>query len=93
MGIFDRQRGGTIKVHVLIKGRIGETWRDIDEHLRVPTGTTLDRLVEIAAASGVPLREALDNSPHLTETMMINGERCPLAENGGRVLADGDELY
>lgn len=93
MGIFDRLRGNTIRIHILIKGRIGETWRDVDEHLRLPAGTTLGRLVEVADGAGIPLREALDHSPHLVETLMLNGERCPLADNADRVLADGDELY
>lgn len=93
MGIFDRHRGGTIRVHILIKGRIGESWRDVDEHLRLPVGTTLGKLVEIADREGVPLREALDRSPHLRDTLMLNGERCPIAENDARVLAEGDEIY
>ena len=93
MGIFDRLRGASIRVHILIRGRIGDDWKDIDEHLRVPQGTTLTRLVEVAEKSGIPLREALANSPHLTDTMMLNGERCPLAEHGERVLDDGDEIY
>ncbi|MBV8755952.1 MAG: MoaD/ThiS family protein [Deltaproteobacteria bacterium] len=93
MGIFDRLRGDHVRVHVLIRGRIGDAWRDVDEHLRVPAGTTLAKLVEVAEAAGVPLREALDHSPHLTDTMMLNGERCPFTENRDRVLADGDELY
>ena len=93
MGIFDRLRGGQLKIHILIKGRIGETWRDVDTHLRVPPGTTLGRLVEVAENAGIPLREALDNSPHLVDTMMLNGERCPLEQNRDRPLADGDELY
>jgi molybdopterin converting factor small subunit len=93
MGIFDRLRGNTIRIHILIKGRIGETWRDVDEHLRLPAGTTLGRLVEVADGAGIPLRESLDHSPHLVETLMLNGERCPLADNADRVLADGDELY
>ncbi len=93
MGIFDRLRGESIKVHVLLKGRIGDGWKDVDEHLRVPAGTTLGRLVEVATAAGVPLREALEHSPHLTDTLMLNGERCPLDEHKERVLADGDELY
>ena len=93
MGIFDRLRGDHVRVHILIRGRIGEGWLDVDEHLRIPAGTTLGKLVEIAEAAGVPMREALDHSPHLTDTMMLNGERCPLAENAGRVLADGDEIY
>lgn len=93
MGIFDRLRGGHIRIHVLIRGRIGDAWHDIDEHLRVPAGTTLGRLVEVADAAGVPLRDALANSPHLVDTMMLNGERCPLDENRDRVLAEGDEIY
>ena len=90
MGIFDRLRGEQVKVHVLIRGRIGDDWKDIDEYLRLPVGTTLGKLVELNA---VPLREALDNSPHLRDTMMLNGERCALEANRERVLADGDEIY
>lgn len=93
MGVFDRLRGNHIRIHILIRGRIGDAWRDVDEHLRIPAGTTLGKLIEVAEAAGIPLREALDRSPHLTDTMMLNGERCPIAENNGRVLADGDELY
>jgi molybdopterin converting factor small subunit len=93
MGIFDRLRGGTLKIHILIRGRIGETWRDIDTHVRVPPGTTLGKLVEVADAAGIPLGEALASSPHLADTMMLNGERCPIADNRERVMADGDELY
>ncbi len=93
MGIFDRLRGDQVKVHIVIRGRIGDDWKDIDTHMRVPTGTTLGKLVASASAAGIPLREALANSPHLTDTMMLNGERCPLAEHGERVLVDGDEIY
>jgi molybdopterin converting factor small subunit len=93
MGIFDRIRGPSIRIHVLIRGRIGDTWQEIDEHLRIPTGTTLAKLVEVAGAAGVPLREALETSPHLAHTIMLNGERCPIDEHGDRALADGDELY
>jgi molybdopterin converting factor small subunit len=93
MGIFDRLRGDQIKVHIVIKGRIGDEWRDIDTFMRVPSGTTLGRLVESAKDAGVPLRDALDHSPHLIDTMMLNGERCPFAENAERVLVDGDEIY
>jgi molybdopterin converting factor small subunit len=93
VGIFDRLRGDQIKIHVLIKGRIGDAWYDVDTYLRVPAGTTLGRVVEVALSAGIPLREALDHSPHLTDTMMLNGERCPFTENAERVMADGDELY
>ena len=50
MGIFDRLRGEHVRIHVVIKGRIGDAWRDVDEHLRVPVGTTLGKLVEVADA-------------------------------------------
>jgi molybdopterin converting factor small subunit len=79
-----------IKIHVIIRGRIGDDWKDIDEELRLPAGTTLGAFVD---TSDLPLREALANSPHLTDTLMLNGERCPIGANRDRVLADGDELY
>jgi len=93
MGIFDRLRGGSIRIHIVIKGRIGDDWKDIDQYVRVPTGTTLGKLLEITDAARLPLRDALAHSPHLTDTMMLNGERCPLADNTDRALADGDEIY
>jgi molybdopterin converting factor small subunit len=93
MGIFDRLRGDQLRIHILIRGRIGDDWKEIDTHLKVPKGTMLDRLVEVAEGAGIPMKEALANSPHLADTLMLNGERCPLAEHGSRVLADGDELY
>lgn len=93
MGIFDRLRGDQVKIHIVIRGRVGDEWKDIDTHLRIPPNTTLAKLVDVAGKAGIPLREALANSPHLTDTMMLNGERCPLAEHGERVLVDGDELY
>lgn len=93
MGIFDRIRGQSIRVHVLLRGRIGEAWQDVDQHLRVPLGTTLGKLVEVAGAAGIPLQQALSDNPHLAHTLMVNGERCPLVEHAGRALADGDEIY
>ena len=93
MGIFDSMRGDSQRIHIIIRGRIGDEWRDIDTHLRVPKGTTLGRLVEVADSAGIPLRDALEKSPHLTDTMMLNGERCPFVENSERKLADGDEIY
>jgi molybdopterin converting factor small subunit len=93
MGIFDRLRGGNVRIHILIKGRIGEAWIDVDEHVRVPLGTTLGKLLEIADSAKIPLRQALEHSPHLTDTMMLNGERCPFTDNADRVLAEGDEIY
>lgn len=93
MGIFDRMRGESLRIHIIIRGRIGDDWRDVDTHLRVPQGTTLGKLVEVAERAKIPLRESLAHSPHLSDTMMLNGERCPLEENRDRPLADGDELY
>ena len=93
MGIFDSMRGNQIKIHIVIKGRIGDDLKDIDPYITVPPGTTLGRFVTVAAAAGVPLTEALKNSPHLTDTMMLNGERCPFQENKERALANGDEIY
>lgn len=89
MGIFDKLRGDSIRIHVIIKGRIGEAWLDLDDHLRLPKGTTLGKLVEVSTQ----FAQALAESPHLVDTMMLNGERCPFGENSERVLADGDELY
>lgn len=93
MGIFDKHRGGSCKVHILIKGRIGDAWRDVDEYLRVPNGTTLAQLVAAADREGIPLTDALQNSPHLSETLMLNGERCPFEPNRDRVIHDRDEIY
>lgn len=93
MGIFDRLRGDQLKIHIVIRGRIGDDWKDVDTYLRVPSGTTLGRLVEVADSAAIPLRDALENSPHLTDTMMLNGERCPFLENAEREMKDGDEIY
>lgn len=84
---------GKIRVHVLIKGRIGEGWVDIDRTLKVPADTTLGAFIALAEARGIPLRDAIDKSPHLRHTLMLNGERCPVAEHAERVLRDGDQLY
>jgi molybdopterin converting factor small subunit len=83
----------TVRVHVLIKGRIGEGWQDVDRVLALPVGATLAELLTLADAQGVPLRDAIDKSPHLRHTLMLNGERCPVDDNLGRVLGDGDEIY
>jgi molybdopterin converting factor small subunit len=93
MGIVRSLFASSIKVHVLIRGRIGEAWYDIDRAVKVPEGTTLSGFVELGASRGLPLREALEHSPHLAHTLMWNGERCPIAEHGDRPLADGDELF
>lgn len=82
-----------VRVHVLIKGRIGDGWQDIDRTLALPVGATLATLLEHAERQRIPLRDAIDKSPHLRHTLMLNGERCPLAENMARELKDGDQVY
>ncbi|MCG8423766.1 MAG: MoaD/ThiS family protein [Proteobacteria bacterium] len=83
----------TIRVHILLRGRIGEGWYDIDRQLKVPMGTTLGQLIDSGEERGIPLAEALARSPHLVHTLMLNGERCPVADNRERPLEDGDQIY
>jgi hypothetical protein len=80
----------TISVHVLIKG-IGDGRRDVDEHVSVPDGTTLGKLVEICDNAVVPLRASLNASPQ-REPLLLNGAVCALDANASRVLANGDEV-
>ena len=82
-----------IRVRVLIRGRIGAGWHDVDRTFRLPQGATLAELLPLADRAGVPLSEAIENSPHLRDTLMVNGERCPLESNRERPLEDGDEIY
>jgi molybdopterin converting factor small subunit len=89
MRLFARR----IRVHVLIKGRIGEGWYDVDRTLALPEGATLGMLLEAAEKEGVTLRAAIASSPHLSHTLMLNGERCPVQDNLARPLADGDQVY
>lgn len=100
MGLGARLKGlvggpgpGEVRVHLLLKGRIGEGWLDVDRTLALPAGATLGALLEAAERQGVPLRHALEHSPHLRHTLMLNGERCPVEANLGRPLADGDQVY
>lgn len=80
----------TIKIHVLING-IGDGRRDVDEHVGVPEGTTLGKLVEICDNAVVPLRASLAASPQ-AEPLLLNGAPCSVRTNANRVLADGDEV-
>lgn len=82
-----------IKLHVLIRGRIGDGWYDVDREVKLAPGTTLGQLIADGARLGLPLAEAIASSPHLAHTLMWNGERCPVDEHGDRALADGDQLY
>ena len=87
------RRAQRIRVHVLIKGRIGDGWHDVDRTLAVPAGTTLGELIDLAQREGMPLRDAIENSPHLRHTLMWNGDRCAVDEHAARALQDGDTIY
>ena len=77
----------------MIRGRIGAGWHDVDRTFRLAPGATLAELLPAADRAGVPLSEAIKSSTHLRDTLMINGERCPLETNRERPLQDGDEIY
>jgi sulfur carrier protein ThiS len=83
----------TIRVHLMVRGRIGDTWLDVDESVKVAPGTTLSDFIALVGRRGIPLAEAIAHSPHLAHTLMWNGERCPVEESAGRTLADGDQIY
>ncbi|PIE20274.1 MAG: hypothetical protein CSA66_00905 [Proteobacteria bacterium] len=93
MGLFGRRGPAKVRVRLLLKGRVGDGWVDVERTLRVPAGTTLGGLVALADRRGIPLSRALADSPHLAHTLMWNGDRCPVTEHGGRPLEDGDEIY
>jgi sulfur carrier protein ThiS len=82
-----------IRVRVILRGRIGAGWYDVDRRIAVAPGSTLGDLLETAEREGVPMRAAIAESPHLAHTLMWNGDRCPVDEHATRALADGDELY
>jgi molybdopterin converting factor small subunit len=94
-GLFSalRRKSGGLRVTILIRGRIGAGWYDLDETVSVTPGTTLGELLDRADAVGAALRDAVAHSPHLAHTLMLNGDRCPIDEHRDRVLADGDEIY
>jgi molybdopterin converting factor small subunit len=93
MKLFSRDRSPKIRVHVLVKGRIGEGWQDVDKTFSLAPGSTLQTLLDAAEREAVGLRAAIASSPHLAHTLMLNGDRTPVEENLGRVLADGDQVY
>ncbi len=80
-------------MHLLIKGRIGEGWYDLDRSFELPDGATLSQLFELVERKGIDIRAVIAQSPHLADTMMLNGERCPVEENLECPLFDGDEIY
>ncbi len=94
MGLRDLfRRGPRIKVRVLVQGRIGLGWRKTDETLSLPEGATLGDLIDRADRDGLDLTGAIEQSPHLRHTIMLNGERCPVDDNRDRVLENGDEVF
>lgn len=82
-----------LRVRVIVKGRIGAGWYDVDQQVPLPAGATLATLIERAERRGIALRRAIADSPHLRHTLMWNGERAPVEENLERPLADGDQIY
>jgi molybdopterin converting factor small subunit len=86
-------RAPSIRVHLLVKGRIGPGWYDVDRHVRLPTGATLEEFLEETERQGIRLRAAIAESPHLRHTLMWNGRRCPVDEHLRHPMSDGDEIY
>jgi molybdopterin converting factor small subunit len=84
---------GALRVRVILRGRIGEAWYDVDRRLDLPEGATLAAFLDEAERRGIRVRAAIEKSPHLADTLMLNGERCPVEANLLRPLADGDEIY
>ena len=91
MALFSRKK--KVRVHLLIKGKIGDGWIDVDRHLKLPEGATLADLLELADRRAIPLRRAIEESPHLKDTFMLNGNRCAVDSNLDRMIEDGDEIY
>jgi len=90
--LFGRDES-TIRVHVMLKGRTGAGWHEVDENIALPAGATLGDLLDTAERRGIRLRELIAASPHLGHTLMLNGERCPVDANTDRALANGDEIF
>ncbi len=90
---FGGEVPGGIRVRVILKGRIGAGWYDVDQQVPLPAGATLATLIERAERRGIALERAIADSPHLRHTLMWNGQRAPVEENLGRTLADGDQVY
>jgi hypothetical protein len=82
-----------IRVHLMLRGRVGDGWVDVDQELKVPEGTSLSAFITLCEARNIPLADAIAHSPHLAHTLMWNGDRCPVEESRDRVLADGDQIY
>ena len=93
LGRRNAETAPAIRVHLLLKSRTGSGWGDGDQQVPLPEGATLGALIDAAEERGIRLRDALETSPHLRHTLMLNGERCPVDANLDRPLADGDEIY
>jgi sulfur carrier protein ThiS len=83
----------TIRVRIILRGRIGSGWYDVDRRVAVPAGATLEDLLDAAEREGIPVRAALAESPHLAHTLMWNGERCPVDTHRERRVEADDEIY
>ena len=83
----------SIRVHLLLRGRIGSGWYDVDRWVAVPAGATLEELLDAAEREGIPVRSAIAESPHLAHTLMWNGERCPVDAHRERRVEANDEIY
>lgn len=90
---FAREAPGGIRVHLLIKGRIGGGWYDVDRDVRLAEGATLADFLDEVERQGITIRAAIEQSPHLRHTLMWNGDRSPVDESLSRPMADGDEIY
>jgi hypothetical protein len=53
---FRREPDGSIRVRVIVKGRIGEGWFDVDHKLALTEGATLATLIERPTARGCASR-------------------------------------
>ncbi len=92
--LLARDDPGGIRVHVLLKGRIGSGLVRRRRAGAAAGGRDARgpaRRRPTAAASDCA--QAIADSPHLRHTLILNGDRCPVDENLGRALADGDEIY
>lgn len=85
--------GNKLRVHLLIRGRIGDDWYEVDRKLKVPQGISLAEFIRYCDGKGIPLSKVLADSPHLAHTLMINGERTPVDEHQDRKMVDGDEIF
>ena len=76
--LFSSEPAGGIRVRVILKGRTESGWHDVDQSVSLPPGATLGVLIDACERRGIRLRAAIESSPHLRHTLMLNGERCPV---------------